>query len=566
MGALTGSGSAVSSKLPVSTLGAAIELGADKPSGLTFVDGALEERPIGYDELLDAIDRSAAGLRERELEPGDRVCLVAPTSPELVAVLLGAWRAGLVPTMMSLPRSADTTAWLESLAERARVAGASAIITAAAFRDMIAPTAAAVRTLAFEDLMSADRRIPEPFEAAPDDVAYLQFTSGSTGTSRAVALSHSQILWNVFEDVHTVALEEMDGRVSWLPLYHDFGLIFLLAAVFTGSRLVIQPTEQYLQRPGSWMDACSRFEATATAGPNSAYGLAARELALNPRDLDLSHLRVCLNGSEPVHAETVEKFIEAAARHGMPDTAPCAWYGLAESTLAVSGKRPPDPVTFVTVAREGLGERGARVRQAEPSEDGARRFVGCGTPDGETELMIVGEEGEPLPHWHVGEIAVRGPSVMVGYWGDEEATAETLRDGWLYTGDLGFLTGEGELVPCGRIKDMIIAGGRNLYPEEYEFIAERVDGVRKGNAVAFSLPELERMVVVAETKKPAEEAEQLARQVFARLREELDPPPSDVAVVTPGTVPKTSSGKRQRGLCRKRYLAGELEVLASAKR
>jgi fatty-acyl-CoA synthase len=284
---------------------------------------------------------------------------------------------------------------------------------------------------------------------------------------------------------------------------------------------------------------------------------------LNPRELDLSPLELALNGSEPVDAATMDRFAEAAGRYGMPATAGAAAYGLAECTLAVACTRRWDPLQSVTVMRDGLGEQGSVVRTAEPGAPGARRLVTCGRSDDATEIQILDASGKPLPPWHVGEIVVRGPSVMLGYWGDDEATSHALRAGRLHTGDLGFVTDELELVPCGRIKDMIIVAGRNLYPEDYEFVAEGVNGVRKGNAVAFSLPGSEHMVLVVETRLESDDASRLLGELGDSLSAEFDVAPSEILAVAPGTVPKTSSGKRERQRCRELYLAGELHPITS---
>lgn len=555
----------VSPAPPADTLWEALNLGCRGGAGITFIDAALDERSIAGPELLELAARMAAGLRESGFASGDRVCLVGLTSPELIAALAGCWRADLVPTLAPLPRSADITAWLDGVVARCELINARAIITAEALESMISSRSDGLGTQTFQALLRTDAPLDEPATRGPRDVAYLQFTSGSTGVSRAVALAHTQILWNTCHDInHTVDLGAGDVRMSWLPVYHDFGLMFVLAGLFAGAPLVLQSPEQFVMRPGSWMDACSRYRAVVTAGPSSAFGAATRDLLLNPRDLDLSCLRLALNGSEPVDMAVVDRFVEAAGRHGMPPTAPSAAYGLAESTLAVSWTRATDALGSVLVRREGLGELGATVVPASADDVNVRRLATCGTPDEATEIAILGAHGERLEALRVGEIIVRGPSVMLGYFNDPEATAQTLRDGWLHTGDLGFVTGDGELVPCGRIKDMLIVAGRNVYPEDYEFVAERFPGVRKGNSVAFSIPEIERMVVVVETKKPSEEAQDLAAHLYAYLHAEIDPPPTELLVVPPGTVPKTSSGKRQRRLSRERYEAGELPILAAA--
>jgi fatty-acyl-CoA synthase len=542
-----------------------LELGAARGAGLTLVDAQLNETPVSYASLRDDAERVAAALREHGLKPGDRVSLVGSTSLQLLQALFGAWRAGLVPSIGTLPRNpAQLDVWLEGLATRSRFVEARAVLSAEAFSGLLGDRGIAPLTLTVEQLAAHGHGIDEPIGGAPDDVAYLQFTSGSTGASRAVALTHLQILSNVFDAVtRFLVLRGEDVRVSWLPLYHDFGLIWLLSAVCVGAPMVLQPPEEFLRRPGSWMDACSRYGAAATGGPNQAFGLATRDLRWNPRELDLERLRIVLNGSEPIDVGTVEGFLAEARRHGLPANASCPSYGLAEATLAVSSVRPEAPVRTFTVDRDELADRRV-ARLVEGEGDRVRKLVGCGYTPEVTDLRVVDDDGADLPPWRVGEILVRGPSVMAGYWGDEEATAAVVRDGWLHTGDLGFLTDDGEIVPCGRIKDMIIVAGRNVYPEECELVAEHVDGVRRGNTIAFSLSESERMVVVAETKLPPEEVDGLAERVHGALRSALEGVPAEVVVVPAGTLPKTSSGKRQRRACRDQYAAGELPALANA--
>jgi fatty-acyl-CoA synthase len=216
------------------------------------------------------------------------------------------------------------------------------------------------------------------------------------------------------------------------------------------------------------------------------------------------------------------------------------------------------------VDREAL-ETSSSVVPAVPHSSGARALVSCGYPIPGHEISIKGRDGDALPAASIGEICFRGPSVMSGYWRDPEATAEALRDGWLHTGDLGYL-GPNGLVVCGRKKDMIILGGRNLYPEDYEFHAEQVPGVRKGNVIAFAIPDRERMVVVCETTAAPEDAHDIARTALETLRRQLPRGPEEVVLVLPGTLPKTSSGKRQRGTCRERYAAGALDPIAVARR
>jgi fatty-acyl-CoA synthase len=399
-----------------------------------------------------------------------------------------------------------------------------------------------------------------------DDLAFLQFTSGTTARSRAVPLTHAHLVSNLESAGDMLSVDPTrDVIVSWLPLFHDMGLIGLLlgSTVFT-TELVLEPTEEFLGRPGSWVDAISRYHGTITASPNFGYGLAARDLAAKPRTLDLSGWRVAGNGAEAIDIKTVERFSETAAAYGFAPEAMCPMFGLAEATLAVTTSRPDESVLVEWVERSSLEGDGA-VRAAPPGAGAARALVSCGHPIPRHEVEIRDADGETLPAGRVGEICVRGPSVMAGYWRDPEATREVLRGGWLHTGDLGFWGRDG-LVVCGRVKDMIILGGRNLYPEDYEFHTENVPGVRKGNVIAFALPERERMVVVAETTAAPEDVVSVARHALETLRARLPRGPEEVVLVAPGTLPKTSSGKRQRGACRERYATGQLEPLAIARR
>jgi fatty-acyl-CoA synthase len=417
-----------------------------------------------------------------------------------------------------------------------------------------------------EDLVAGGGPEIEPVRTDPSHLAFLQFTSGTTASSRAVALTHRHLLANMQAAGEMAGMDpSTDVFVSWLPLFHDMGLIgMLLGSVIFGADLVLIPTEEFLGRPGVWVDAMSTYRGTITASPNFGYGLAARDLSAKPRELDLSSWRIAANGAEPIDVQTCERFCAAAEAHGFDRNAMAPMFGLAEATLAVSLARTDEPVLVEWVDRDAL-ETEERVVSAEPGTVGARALVACGQPIPGHDIAITDRDGVPLPSGRVGEICFRGPSVMQGYWRDPEATREAIRDGWLHTGDLGFI-GEHGLVVCGRKKDMIILGGRNLYPEDYEFFTEQVPGVRRGNVIAFALHDIERMVVVAETTALGEEAERIARAALEQLRRSLPRGPEEVVLVSPGTLPKTSSGKRQRGACRERYRAGELEPLAVAKR
>lgn len=546
----------------------ALERAAATDRGVTLIDRHLAERHLSYADLADAAGRAAASLSRLGVGEGDRVCLLAPTSAELLFALFGTWWAGGVPVVLPLPRrQSELDDYIDDMAGRVKATGARVLVLS----ELFAPYASGLETLPARmvttDELAHDRPAPaESTRPDPEDLAYLQFTSGTTAHSRAVALSHRNLLTNMGGIGAMLGIDaERDVLVSWLPLFHDMGLIsMLLGGVLFRIPLVLEPTEEFLGRPGSWLDAISRYGGTTTAAPNFGYSLAARDLRSNPRPLDLSRWRIAGNGAEPIDVDTLDAFTEAAAEHGFRSEAMCPMFGLAEGTLAVTLSVPDEPLHVEGISREVL-ETEHRAEPASSGDPDTRTFAACGHPIPGHDVSIRGRDGEPLPGGHVGEIWFRGPSVMQGYWRDPEATDEAIRDGWLRTGDLGYLGPHG-LVVTGRIKDVIILGGRNLYPEDYEARTEDVDGVRRGNVIAFALPERERMVVVAETTLEETEADGAARRVLETLRRELPRGPEEVLLVPPGTIPKTSSGKRQRGRCRDRYLGDELEPLAVVRR
>ncbi len=535
--------------------------------GIAFVDRDLRETKLSFSMLEARATRTASSLQAHGVEPGDRVCILGPTNPELVTTLFATWAAGAVPVVLSLPRRlSDLDAFVQDVIARTHRADAAVLAVSEQLLELAPPMDVAATIVQIEDLVASDHEPIDPIRTDPSHLAYLQFTSGTTASSRAVALTHRHLLANMEAAGEMAGMDpSTDVFVSWLPLFHDMGLIgMLLGSVIFCADLVLIPTEEFLGRPGIWVDAMSAYRGTITASPNFGYGLAARDLSAKPRHLDLSTWRIAANGAEPIDVQTCDRFCEVAAEYGFDRNAMAPMFGLAEATLAVSLARTDEPVHVEWVDRDAL-ETQERVEPAIPGADGARALVACGHPIPGHDIAIKDRDGSTLPSGRVGEICFRGPSVMQGYWRDAEATRDAIRDGWLHTGDLGFV-GEHGLVVCGRKKDMIILGGRNLYPEDYEFFTEQVPGVRRGNVIAFALHDIERMVVVAETTALPEEAERIARAALEQLRKSLPRGPEEVVLVSPGTLPKTSSGKRQRGTCREQYRAGELEPLAVAKR
>jgi fatty-acyl-CoA synthase len=547
----------------VSTIPQALERAARSPHGITVLDRNLNEQPMTFADLEVAARRAAGGLRANRVVAGDPVCLLGSTSPELLVTLFGVWRAGAIPSVLALPRRTDLETYLEDVAGRIDAAGAKLLAVAEELLspdlplDRVSAPVSGLRELADHE------PIDEPTPSDPAAFALLQFTSGTTAGSRAVALTHRHILTNLAAAVHALGADAADAViVSWLPLFHDMGLIgMLLGSVTSVCPFYVIPPEEFMGRPGSWMDGMSRYRGTTTASPNFGYGLAARDLRLRPRELDLSSLTGAGSGAEAIDRNTLESFTREAAKYGFLPEHFCPMYGLAENTLAVTIKSPGDDVVISWVRRDELEKEGVVV-ETKPGDPEARALVSNGPALPGVDIVILDEEGGRLGPGRVGEICLGGPAVMAGYWRDEEKTAQAIRDGVLHTGDLGYLDEAGDLFVTGRIKDIIIVGGRNLAAEDYEFWTERVDGVRLGNTIAFAVPEREQVVVVAETARPPGEAEDVARSIMKTLRDRLARGPEEVVMVPPGTLPKTSSGKRKRGACREQYASGTLQTVA----
>jgi fatty-acyl-CoA synthase len=366
-----------------------------------------------------------------------------------------------------------------------------------------------------------------------------------------------------------VELTSDDVAVSWLPLYHDFGLIGLtLWPLLIDLATHLMPPETFIASPKRWVQAMSKYRATITAAPNFAYGLAARALRSLDEPIDLSALRVAANGAEPLDIETMDQFAAAGAPRGLRPEALLGVYGLAEATLGVSAPpplRPPAPwwIDAATLAVDG------RTVDAQPEAAGSRPLVSVGYTIPGVTAQICSPAGDRLPDGLVGEIRVRSEHAMLGYWDDPEETARTIVDGWIRTGDLG-VSGPDGLYITGRLKDMIIIGGRNIYPEDAERATARVPGVRKGNAVAFGIVRKARegIVVIAETRLSGDEAARLAKQIATEVRKAMRVAADQVVLLVPGSLPKTPSGKLQRRLTRKLFEAGQFlnQVVATAGR
>lgn len=548
------------------TVPEALEGAANSGRGLLLTDRNLDATPMPYAELAESARKVAGALAAGGVAPGDRVAIMSSTSIPFLSCLFGVWRAGAVPVIMPLPhRLSELRSLIEEADRRLDHVAARCLVVADSFSDFIGKRVGSRRPMfTCGELTAGKAGSAGALVTRPDDFAYLQFTSGTTGASKAVALTHRQMLTNAaacWERFQILAEESV--HVSWLPLYHDMGLISTLAVIARRTELVLQAPEEFLAKPDSWLEALSRYRATSTVAPNFAYALAAQNMVRRPRELDLSSLVVCGNGAEPIRMDTLEEFARAGSRHGLRREAISPMYGLAEATLAVAASSPDEEPKRDVVSRTDLESTGT-ARPVGPDDPDARHLAVCGHPVPGVQVRITDEAGIDVGERVVGEIRVSSPSLMHGYWNNTEATAEVLYDGWLRTGDLGYRCPDG-LVVCGRSKDMIIVGGRNLFPEDYEGEAVGTEGTGEACA-AFSVPGTERMVVAVEAAPRNADHESLAAAVLARLRAKLGHAPDEVLVVPRDSLPRTSSGKTRRATCKEKYFAGELTTLARTQR
>ncbi|MGE0728302.1 MAG: fatty acyl-AMP ligase [Acidimicrobiia bacterium] len=545
-----------------------IEKAAGKSGSVTFVVGGGEDR-VPWRQLHDEARDVAAMLQSMGIRRGGHVSILAPTSRALVTAMQATWLAGATLIVLPLPmRLASLEEFTEQTKSRVANADTDLLIVdndlAPFLGDAVdapgAPPLALLQDLLAKAASNGAAAYERP-AVEPDDLAILQFTSGSTSDPKGVMIPHRIICANHDAMVERARMTDADVLVSWLPLYHDMGLVgLLLLGMAQGVDLVLAAPQDFLADPGRWMEWIDRYGGTATAGPNFSWVLAGRALRLRKEPLDLSSLRIALNGAEPVDPATVRTFIEAGARHRLDPGAVFPAFGMAE--VAIGGTFPdPGSGLRTDLVDARVLENESYAAPAPAEAEGARELVRLGKVLGGMELRVVDPQtGDPRSEREVGELEIRGTSVTPGYYNNPEATEALFRDGWLRTGDLAYLVDE-DLVICGRIKDVIIVGGRNVYPQDVERAVAEVDGVRAGNVIAFGINgrhNKETLVVVAETKLADRAA--LTSAVHHKVREAVGLPVKDVVLVAPGSLPKTSSGKLQRALCKQRYLAEELQL------
>jgi fatty-acyl-CoA synthase len=526
------------------------------------------EHTVTYGRLLSEASMIAGALRERGIGRGDRVALMLPTGFDFLRTFQGILTARAVPVPIYPPVRLDR---LEEYAQRqSRIladAGARLLVTvsrAKAVTALLKPAVPSLRDVVTPDELSEMGASWARPESVGSDPAFIQYTSGSTGSPKGVLLTHDNLMANIRAIAAGVDARPTDVGCSWLPLYHDMGLIgSWLFCMHHGIPIAILSPLAFLSRPERWLWTIHERRVSLSPAPNFAYELCVRKIPDSALEgLDLSSWRCALNGAEPVNPDTLERFARRFAPFGFRREALLPVYGLAENSVALTVPPPGRGPRIDRIAREPF----ARDGRAQPAGDVERaplRFVSVGRALPEHELRIVDEGGKEVPERTVGHIVFRGPSQTAGYFGQPEATAAvTLPGGWLDSGDLGYVA-EGELHVTGRRKDLIIKAGRNLVPQEIEEAAASVEGVRKGCVVAFGVDRAdqgtESLIVVAETRATdGGERARLAAGVTERVASTTGVPPDEVALVAPGAVPKTSSGKVRRAETRELYLVGGL--------
>lgn len=535
---------------------------------IRLLANGVEQRTLSHRELLTAAETMAVGLQARGLQPGERVALMLPTGIDYFVSFFAIQLCGGVPVPIYPPARASQLA--EHLQRHAGIlanCGAVFLVTIARARPLGHLLQARVRSLrgilVAADIGTGDNRLLPPVLHG-DATAFLQYTSGSTGSPKGVVLSHADLLASIRAMGRAIEANADDVFVSWLPLYHDMGLIGAwFGSLYYGIPLVIMSPLDFLARPLTWLETIARYRGTLSAAPNFGYELCMNRIGERQlRDLDLGSWRAAFNGAEPVSPATLQRFIQRFAPAGFRAEASMPVYGLAEATLGLTfpplGREP----LIDRVDRRLLSEQG-RAQSSSDDDDSVLRFASCGRVLDGYRVRIVDDDGNELAERRQGRIQFQGPSATRGYFENPQATAELFDGDWLDSGDLGYLA-DGELFVTGRRKDLIVRAGRNLYPQELEDAIGDIDGIRKGCVAAFGSVDpadgTERLVVIAETTiRDHRQQEQIRHSIRRLSAERVGAAPEIIELLPPHSVLKTSSGKIRRSANREAFEQGTLQ-------
>ncbi|MCK0172854.1 MULTISPECIES: fatty acyl-AMP ligase [Mycobacteriaceae] len=505
-----------------------------------------------WGEVHERARRIAGGLQAAGIGLGDAVGVLEGLPVEIAPTAQGLWMRGASLTMLHQPTPrTDLMTWAEDTLNVIGMIEAKAVVVGEPFTAAIPVLEdKGITVLTVTDLLTAEPI--DPIEVGEDDLALMQLTSGSTGSPKAVQITHRNIYSNA--EAMFIGAEynvDKDVMVSWLPCFHDMGMVgFLTIPMYFGAELVKVTPMDFLRDTLLWAKLIDKYKGTMTAAPNFAYALLAKRLRRNatPGDFDLSTLRFALSGAEPVEPADVEDLLDAGRPFGLDPHAILPAYGMAETTLAVSFSPCGAGLEVDEVDADLL----AALRRAVPATKGhTKRLATLGPLLTDLEARIIDDQGSVMPPRGVGVIELRGECVTPGYMTMGGFVPAQDEHGWYDTGDLGYITEEGHVVVCGRVKDVIIMAGRNIYPTDIERAAGRVEGVRPGCAVAVRLDaghSRETFAVAVESNNWEDPAEvrRIEHQVAHEVVAEVDVRPRNVVVLGPGSIPKTSSGKLRR--------------------
>jgi fatty-acyl-CoA synthase len=550
------------------TLAEALDYAGQGKRGLNFHDprGQLA-RAYTFAELREDAVQAAHRLIASGVAPRDRIAIVAETGPEFAALFFGCIYAGAWPVPLPLPTSfGGRDSYIDQLSVQLDSSDPKALFYPSELASMAgaAASGAGVEGIIWEDF--AARPAPEAAlpQADPEDIAYLQYSSGSTRFPHGVAITHHALLNNLAAHSHGMEVVDSDRCVSWLPWYHDMGLVgCFLSPVANQVSTDYLKTEDFARRPLAWLDLISRNTGTTLSySPTFGYDICARRMSSQSKvseRFDLSRWRIAGNGADMIRPDVMQAFVDAFHEAGFSAKSFLPSYGLAEATLAVS-VMPPGEGIVVELVEETLLAGGGPAERDRPQR--YRSIVNCGKPVRDMEVAILDEDGRPLSDREIGKVWCKGASVMVGYFRDPEATDACLSDdGWLDTGDMGYMS-EGYLYIVGRAKDMIIINGRNHWPQDIEWAVEQIPGFKAGDIAAFSITtpggEETPAVLVQCRTSDTEERGRLRDVIRERVRA-ITGINCVIELVPPRTLPRTSSGKLSRAKARNLYLSGEIQ-------
>ncbi len=526
-----------------------------------------QEEALTYGELKEGAAKVAAGLQRYGVRPRESITLMLPTSREYFFSFFGILMAGAIPVPIYPParpsQIEDHLRRQVAILENCRAVVMITVRQAVKLARVVKAQVDSLREIVTAEQLVAHGGGYATTVISAEDIALLQYTSGSTGNPKGVILTHANLMANIRADGDAIQAGPEDIFVSWLPLYHDMGLIGAwLGSLYFATQLVIMSPLTFITRPQTWLWAVHQHRGTLSAAPNFAYELCVNRIKdAEIKGLDLSSWRVSFNAAEAVNAETVRRFNERFRRYGLDRKAIHPAYGLAECSVGLSFPRLGRGLLVDRVVRSTFMHEGRAV-PAEAADTSSLAFVCCGLPLPEHEIRIVDPQGRELPERHEGRLEFRGPSATSGYFRNPEATGRLFHDGWLDSGDLAYIAG-GEVFITGRAKDIIIRAGRNIYPEELEAAIGDLAGIRKGCVAVFGTTDsktgTERLVVLAEKReREPVNLEALNAQINTLSTDLAEAPPDDIVLAPPRTVLKTSSGKIRRAACKELYEKGRL--------